>query len=188
MYSRFLRIFCTILVLGVTLSAYGQLKIAVVNATKAIFDTEAAQQEMETIDNELKGDQERLQGLQDELQALNDRAQKDVDIMSDTEKSELQQQIEDKQLDFQYGYDLLQKRVNSERDRMLTKHGPKFEAVVNDLISIEGYDMVVHWNPQVLLYVNPKHDITRRVTEMLNDRSDEEPDTTAAETSDSEEE
>ena len=45
---------------------------------------------------------------------------------------------------------------------------PKFEAVLKDLIDLEDYDAVLP--RQTLLWINPRHDITRRVTEKLNER------------------
>ena len=154
-------------------SAYGQLKIAVVNATQAVFESEEAQVEIKKIEEELVPEQDRLRELQDEMNGLRDRATKDAEIMSDEEKAELQRQIDDKQLDLQYGLDRLSRRANDERNRLFQELAPKFNAVLNDLIEIEGYDMVINWNPQVHLYVNPKHDITRKVTEQLNDRQGE---------------
>ena len=45
---------------------------------------------------------------------------------------------------------------------------PKLNAVLDDLVEIEGYDLVLQRGG--LLYVNIKHDITRRVTEKLNEK------------------
>ena len=41
-------------------------------------------------------------------------------------------------------------------------------AVLKDIIDLEGYDVVM--DRQAFLYVNPKHDITRKITELLNDK------------------
>ena len=180
MNSRFLKTICILALACVSVSAYGQLKIAVVNATQAVFEAEEAQEEMAIIEAELTPEQERLQGLQTEIEGLQARLQTDAEIMSDLEKSELQSEIDDKTLDLNFNVERFQRRVNDERNKIMQQLGPKFNAVLQDLIEIEGYDLVLNFNPQVHLYVNPKHDITRKVTEMLNDRQGEPvPDPTA---------
>lgn len=180
MNSRLLKILCIFTLAFVGVNSYGQLKIAVVNATQAIFESEEAQEEMTVTQAELKPEQERLQGLQEEITELTDRLQTDAEIMSDLEKSELQNEIDDKKLDLNFNVERFQRRIDDERNKILQQLGPKFNAVLGDLIDIEGYDLVVNFNPQIHLYVNPKHDITRKVTEMLNDRQGEPvPDPTA---------
>jgi Skp family chaperone for outer membrane proteins len=47
---------------------------------------------------------------------------------------------------------------------------PKYEKVLNDLIQIDQIDLIL--SPNQLQYANPKHDISRRVTEKLNEASD----------------
>lgn len=188
MNSRLLKILCFFTIAFVAASTYGQLKIAVVNATAAVFESEEAQEEMSVIEAELKPEQERLQSLQEEIGQLEGRAQTDAEIMSDLEKTELSNEIEDKRLELNFDVERFQRRVNDERNKIMNQLGPKFNAVLQDLIDIEGYDLVFNWNPQVTLYVNTKHDITRKVTEMLNDRRDEPvPDPTAEVPADGEE-
>lgn len=173
MNSRLLKILCILVLSLGAVSSWGQLKIAVVNATAAVFESEEAKEEMSVIEAELTPEQERLQGLQEEIGELQTRLQTDAEIMSDLEKTELQNEIDDKQLDLNFNVERFQRRVNDERNKIMQQLGPKFNAVLNDLIEIEGYDLVFNWNPQITIYVNPKHDITRKVTEMLNDRQDE---------------
>ena len=48
---------------------------------------------------------------------------------------------------------------------------PKFEKVRNDLIQVEGYDMII--TPNALVYANPINDITKKVTERMNEQSDD---------------
>lgn len=173
MKSRLLKILCVFALALVGVNSYGQLKIAVVNATAAVFESEEAKEEMSVIEAELRPEQERLQALQDEIGELENRAQTDSEIMSEVEKSELKSDIDDKTLDLNFNVERFQRRVNDERNKIMNQLGPKFNAVLQDLIDIEGYDLVFNWNPQITIYVNPKHDITRKVTEMLNDRQGE---------------
>ena len=47
---------------------------------------------------------------------------------------------------------------------------PSFEKVRNDLIQVEGYDMILA--PNTLVYANPINDITKKVTERMNEQAD----------------
>ena len=64
-----------------------------------------------------------------------------------------------------------QKAVQEARQEILRTLAPKFEAVLKDIIQVDQIDLVL--NPQTLQYANPKHDITRRVTEKMNEQREE---------------
>lgn len=170
MNSRFFRIVGTLLMALVAISAHAQLKIAVVDPTVAVLESDEAQELMTAAQEVLLPEQERLQGLDTEIKELRNRRQTDNEIMSEAEKAEMDREIEDKQLDLNFGVDRFNKRLTDERNLIFESLGPKFQAVLADLIELEGYDVVLNGNPQVVFYVNPKHNITRKITERLNDR------------------
>jgi outer membrane protein len=80
----------------------------------------------------------------------------------------MQKDIEDKQIDYQFLGNKLQKEVNDRRQELLQQMVPKIDVVLKDLIELEGYDLIMERGQ--LRYVNSKHDITRRVTEKLNEK------------------
>ena len=71
-------------------------------------------------------------------------------------------------MDFEFGANKLQKELQDRQQDVIRDMAPKLDAVLQDLIEIEGYDVVLQ--RRGLLYVNPKHDITRKVTEKLNEK------------------
>ena len=88
--------------------------------------------------------------------------------MSDPEKRKLQKEIEDKQIDYQFHVNKLQKIVNERQQDILSQMAPKLDAVLKDIIAKDQYDLVIH--RQNVLYVDPKYDITAQVTEALNQK------------------
>ena len=60
--------------------------------------------------------------------------------------------------------------MNDKRQEILVALAPKFEKVRTDLIQIEGYDMIIA--PNALVYANPKNDITKKITERMNEQAD----------------
>ena len=170
MISRILKFSSGVLLFFATVASIAELKVGVVDVQRAIFGTEEAQAELEVMEQKFTPEQDRLKEIQDELNALRERGNKDAEIMSDDEKADLQRELTNLSRDLEYGVQRLQENLNGEREQLLQKMAPKFNAVLQDLIEVEGYDFVENFNPQVHLYVNPKHDITRRVTEKLNER------------------
>jgi outer membrane protein len=149
-------------------SAAAELKIAVLDTQRALIESEEAQALLAQAQQELQAEQDQLQALNDEIVALNEKLQKDGEVMSPAEQRKLQKDIEDKQIDLQFLGNKLQKEVNDRRQELLQQMVPKIDVVLKDLIDLEGYDMIMERGS--LRYVNSKHDITRRVTEKLNEK------------------
>ncbi len=147
-------------------TAAAELKIAVLDTQRALAESEEAKALIEKINNELKSEQDEVQSLGESLRSLNDKLNKDGEVMSAAEKRKAQKEIEDKQIDYQFLVNKLQKEVNDRRNELLQQMVPKVDAVLKDLIATEGYDMILERGN--LRYANTKHDITRKVTEKLN--------------------
>ena len=145
-----------------------EYKFAVLDVQRAIGDSEEAKSLAAQVEQDLKEDQDALQKLGEDIQAVQERLQNDAEILGDAEKRSLQKDIEDKQLDYEFGVNKFRKELQDRQQEIFRQMGPKLDAVLTDLIEIEGYDVVL---PRAgLLYVNSKHDITRKVTEKLNEK------------------
>lgn len=149
-------------------STFAELKIAVVDPLRAIAESEEAKGGMKSIQDELTPEQDRLRKLNGEIIEHKDKIQKDHEVMSSAELNELQNTIEIKTIDLEAGAQKLQKEFKAKQDQLNAQLAPKFEAVLRDLIDLEGYDFVLRTD--LTLWVNPKHDVTRKVTEKLNDK------------------
>jgi outer membrane protein len=149
-------------------AAAAELKIAVLDTQRALIESEEAQQLLRSAQTELEGEQQQVNTLGAEIMALQEQMQKDAEVMSPAEQRRRQKELEDKQLDYQFRANRLQKEVQDRRQELLQQMAPKIDAVLQDLIELEGYDVIMQRNS--LLYANSKHDITRKVTEKLNER------------------
>jgi len=102
------------------------------------------------------------------MKSLQERLAKDAEVISDGEKQKLQKEIEDLNIDAQFELQKYQKKGNELQQDLMREMTPKLQAVLQDLIEVEGYDLVM---PRAgLLYTNAKHNITRKVTEKLNEK------------------
>jgi outer membrane protein len=147
-------------------SAFAELKIAVIDTQRALLESEEAKQLMQSAQEALKGDQTQLQTLGQQIQGLQEQFKKDAEVMSEGDRRARQKEIEDKQIEFDFLRNKLQKAVNDRRQELAQQMVPKLEGVLKDLTEQEKYDVILERN--ALLYADPKHDITKRVTELLN--------------------
>ena len=156
------------MILLAAFNANAEIKIAVLNFQQAIVQSQEAEAKLAEIREDLEQEQVELTALGEEIKGLNDQLIKDAEVMSDDEQRRISKNIEDKQIDYQFGLQKLQKALQDRQQDMLREMQPKLNAVLKDLIDLEGYDVVME--RQAFLYVNPKHDVTRKVTELLNDK------------------
>jgi len=148
--------------------AAAELKIAVLDTQRALLESAEAQELMDTAQFDLEGDQNRVNALGQEIRTLQEQVQKDAEVMSPAEQRKRQKEIEDKQIEYQFLVNKLQKDVQDRRQELLQQMAPKVDAVLKDLIEVEGYDLILQRGS--LLYANSRHDITRKVTEKLNEK------------------
>jgi outer membrane protein len=149
-----------------------EMKIVVLDPQNAILASEEAQVLLNAAQTELEPEINRLRTIQEEIQAMQEKLQKDGEVMSETERRKVVKDAESLAADLQFGRQKLQKENQDRVQEILQTLGPKFQKVLNDLIQIDQIDLILPANPNQLLYANPKHDISRRVTEKLNEQAE----------------
>lgn len=175
MMSRIFRISVVCFLVTFGISAFAQLKIAAVSATAAILGTEDGKAKQEEWQKEYQPEFDRLKALRDEITVLSDRYRKDIDIMSDNEKTALELDIESKTQRLRNGEQQLNADQSSKLQLYLQEQASLFQAVMTDLIAVEGYDAIFRLDIQepIFLHLNAKHNITAKVIEKLNERMEE---------------
>jgi outer membrane protein len=150
--------------------AAAELKIGIIDIQQALLASEEAQQFMETAQSELETDQNEVNTLQQEMRELQEQMQKDAEVMSPSEQRRRQKEIEDKQIDYRFLVNKLQKEVQDRQQELMQQMGPKLEAVIKDLVEAEDYDLILQRGD--LVYASADLSITRKVTEKLNEKRD----------------
>ncbi len=149
-------------------SAAAQLKVAVVDTAQAIQQSEEAKLFAEKLQQELEPQSAELTLLQEAIAALGQRVEDEGDVMSEADKRTVAKDIESKQIDLDFGAKKLQKELQDRQNELFQMMFPKVRSIVNDLVEVERYDLV--FERTNVGYVNPRHDITAKVTEKLNER------------------
>lgn len=147
-----------------------EMNIVVLDPVRAILESEEAKVLAEAANTEMQPEQEELRAAAEEMQALQAKLQKDGEVMSDSERRKAIKDLESMQADLQFGSQKLQKEAQDRRQEILQALAPKYEKVLSDLIQIDQIDLIL--SPNQLQYANAKHDISRRVTEKLNEQAE----------------
>lgn len=148
--------------------ANAELKVAVVDSQSAIAQSEEAKGLFEKARKELEGQQSAAQSLQSEIETLQERLATEGDVMAEAERREVLKEIEDKRIDLEFHAKKLQKEYQDRQGEIAQIMVPKVQAIVADMVQVERYDLV--FERSAVGYVNPRHDITAKVTEKLNER------------------
>jgi outer membrane protein len=160
------------LLLTVAMSAAGaesaELKVGILDIQQALMQSQEAQEFMETAQSDLQTDQDQVNTLQRDMQALQEQMQKDAEVMSPAEQRKRQKELEDKQIEYRFLVNRLQKDIQDRQQELMQQMGPKLEAVIKDIVDAEGYDLILQRGD--LVYAAAEHSITRKVTEKLNEK------------------
>ncbi len=146
--------------------ALAEVKIAVVDVQTAILQSEEAKRLMAQIQTEFKTKEDEIREIQSEAAGMLERAQKDAEVMTESEKRKLQQQIESKNNDFVYLRQKLQREIEERQQELFAGIDAKVQKAIEDLVLEEDYDLILP--RQAALYVGDLYNITRKVTERLN--------------------
>ena len=169
----------TVVVMGLLVAALmlpgisvAELKVAVIDIQRAVFSSEEAREYLAQIEEEFSQQEDEMRDLQTGVSAMQEHLQKDGEVLSDSERRRLQQDIESKTNDFVYLRQKVQRQVEDRQQELFSGMDGKVQRAVEELVRREDYDLVLH--RQAVLYSGDLYDITRKLTEQLNSLDVEE--------------
>jgi len=136
---------------------------------QALFNSDAAQVVQEELEQEFSVDEARAQELNEELQALAERFQKDEAVLTDSEKTRINSDAQNLQVQLQLIQERVQTALQAKNQEFLESMQPELAAAVTDVVAEGGYDLIV--NSDSIPYFAPVLDITAKVTAKLNESS-----------------
>lgn len=164
---QFLTILATVVMVFGAPAAMAEVKVAVVDVQGAILQSEEAKRLLTQIQTEFKDEEDEIRKIQSEAAGMLQRLQKDAEVMSETEQRRLQQQIESRNNDFVYLRKKLQRQIEERQQELFAGIDTKVQKAIEELVKSEDYDLILP--RQAALYVNEIYNITRKVTEKLNE-------------------
>ncbi len=163
----FLGLFMSVAISGNALAQNsGQLRIAIVDMSAALFNSNVAQEVDQRVQNETAADQQRIRNLATEAQSLQERLNTDGDVMSAGERQQLIDQIEE----IRVQHDVIRQRVERIFEQRLQQfqqtYAPNLVEAISEVVDEGGFNLVLR--AEAALLFSNEIDITARVTEKLN--------------------
>lgn len=140
--------------------AYGPVKLAIINAQKAVGDTQEIKKAQAALEAKYRPRQQAIENLQRDLQAI--QQQLTAPNLDPARAAQLRADGNHKQREMQRLSEDLQSDVNNERQDILGRAGRQMTDVVKRLAEQRGLDVVIDITNT--LYYKPALDITADAT------------------------
>ena len=146
--------------------ANSQQRIAVLDLQEALLSMDRVRKAFEQIDQQLRSEEVRIRELAEEARSLQQRLQRDADIMSESERTRLTQQMQQKAQEYQQRGNRLQQQQQQRRQEVINEKRPQLEEVVNQLLEEHNIDILL--DRQGVHFAKPQFDLTPVVADRLN--------------------
>lgn len=140
-----------------------ELKIGFVNSERIMRESSPAKSATAKLEAEFSKREKELQSMQTRLRTMSDKLEKDMPVLSESDRIKRQREVADYGQEFQnknrrYREDLMQRR-NEEFAAVLDR----INKTINNIAQSEKYDLIL----QDAVYFSPKIDITDKVLKSL---------------------
>ena len=142
----------------------GPVKVAIINAAKAVADTQEIQKAQAALQSKFQPRQQAIDNLQKQMQSIQKEA--GTPNLAPDKEAQLQAEFTRDQKQLQRLSDDLQSDVNNERQEVLGKTGRQMSEVVKKIAEEKGFDMVVDITNTI--YFKPTLEITAEATAAYN--------------------
>ncbi|REC94084.1 OmpH family outer membrane protein [Kushneria indalinina] len=152
--------------LGTAAGAVQANEVAVLDWQQALLETSSAQQSMNQLKNQLGSQQQQVRALGEEVQRLQQRLQSDGDVMSDSERQNVMQQLRQKGGQFQQQRGQLEQKRAEQEEAFLKQARPKLDRAIEQVVKRHNVDVLVDRNS--VIYAGDALDLTQEVTQTFN--------------------
>ncbi len=150
----------------VSLPAFAEMKVAVLNYQMALLESDAAKKYAVDAEKKFGAQLNRLKTLESDAKRIQERLIKDGEKMAQSERERLELEFKQKARDFQFqSKELNEAKAIADRD-MLNQLKPKLDKAVEEVIKKGNYDLVLERG--AVVEVKPQFDITKQVIERMN--------------------
>lgn len=166
--KRVLLVATAFIIVGMSGIAQAQPKIAFVDLQRALNDSAAGKAARERFVKEMEGAQAKLRKEKEELERKREDFDKKAMLLRDKERISMEQDLEDKSLDFKRRYEDYQKQLKR-RDSLYTGSILRdLEGVIREVGAAEGYTVIFEAQSSGLLYADPATDLTEEIVRKYN--------------------
>ncbi|MGE4337255.1 MAG: OmpH family outer membrane protein [Pigmentiphaga sp.] len=142
----------------------GGTKVGFVSVERIIRDSAPAKAAVARIDAEFKKREAELQGLADRLRSQSEQYDRDIAVMSESDRIRRQRELSTLDSDFQRKRIEFQEDLNRRRNEEMSKVFEQADLVIKQIAESQNYDLVL----QEAITVSPRVDITDQVIKALD--------------------
>ncbi len=146
--------------------AAAQIKVAVVDIQKAVFESAEIKKANEDMQATFKPRQDKINLLASEIQALQTQLQNSNGKLTPAQEADIQANGSKKQRELKYATDDLNSDAEAFRNETLQKSSVKMNEVIKKVAEAKGLDLVV--DAQTAHFYKPALDITDEVIAAYN--------------------
>lgn len=146
----------------------GPLKVAILDMAAALYNSELATAVQEQLSTDTANDSQRIRELAAEGTALQERLRVDAEVLSDAERRDIQEQLEEIGVQYQYLENRVDQLVQERRSMFEQTYSSNLIQAITSVVEESDFDMVLR--AEVALFYKDAMDITARVTAKLNEQ------------------
>ncbi len=155
------------LFLGLLLAAnvcYAELKIGFVNIPAVLEKAPQAEKAKKRLEQKFSSRDKQLVAQQKEIQTMEEKMTKDAAIMSDSEKSNLEKDLNNKRRDAKRSQQEFSEDFNASRNEELGKLQRHIIEAIREIAKAQNFDLLL---TEGVIYANDKIDVTAQVQQKL---------------------
>jgi outer membrane protein len=161
-----MRLVFAFVVAGVAATAIAQEtpRLGFVNTERILRESNAAKAAQQKLEQEFSRRDKELQEVAGKLRQLTERLERDVAVLSDTDRLRRQREVAELDKDFQRRQREFREDLNQRRNEELASVVERANRVIKQLAEQEKFDLIL----QEAVYASPRIDITEKVLRALN--------------------
>ena len=164
MKSAFVSLYVVLITL-VSLPAWAESKVGVINIERVMRDSEPAKRAMKKLEKEFEKRGQDLEKMRQQAQKMQEDLEKNGVAMGDTPRKSKEMELAALSLEFQRTQREMNEDLNVRRNEELQGVVDRTNKAIKAIAEKEGYDLVL----QEAAYINPHVDITDKVIKALAD-------------------
>lgn len=141
-----------------------------INMQKVIDDSILGKAARSDVEAEAKKRQIALDVKKSELGKLKEDFEKQRALLSPSALSDRQQSIEKKERDLMHDFEDQKEALEKKNSHEMKKVVDQIDAAVKELAEKNNYRMVIERDPRMVLYADPKWDLTEEIVKHLNEK------------------
>lgn len=146
----------------------GGLKVAILDMAAALYNSELAAAVQQQLSTETATDSQRIRDLAAEGTALQQRLTVDAEVLSDAERRNIMEQLEEIGVQYQFLENRVDQLVQERRSMFEQTYSSNLIQAITAVVEEEDFDIVLR--AEMALFYKDAMDITARVTAKLNEQ------------------